>query len=136
VTEHGCGEGDALDAIVEQAVRDQAWRQRPFTWTLEEDGATPRAWTVEEVCRDPLAFARALEALEPHRRVAVDWFGRLRVSTVFLGTDMGHRTGALPLLWETLVETPDLVVAIYRWPTREAAAAGHSAACRTHEQDQ
>lgn len=63
-----------------------------------------------------------------NRRVAEDFVGVVRVSTVFLALD--HAVAELeagPILWETLVFGGDLDGEGDRYRTREAALAGHQA---------
>jgi len=61
-------------------------------------------------------------------RVADDWVGPYRISTVFLGIDLGFTTG-VPMLFETMVfcggSHQDLECA--RYPTWDAALQGHQA---------
>jgi hypothetical protein len=51
-----------------------------------------------------------------------------QVSTVFLGLDHQFGNGP-PILWETLVFGGPLDGEMDRYPTREAALAGHQAMC-------
>lgn len=76
---------------------------------------------------DTMAAARLLGDIGA-RRVARDTINGFEISTVFLVLDHQHGDGP-PLLWETMVWSPDReVVACWRTPTREAALAMHDQA--------
>jgi len=51
-------------------------------------------------CEDMNQWTKAFE--DASRRVALDFVGKYRISTVFLGLDHNHRGGP-PLLFETMV---------------------------------
>ncbi len=94
-------------------------------YVLDEEG-NPR---LEE---DLLTWARWYETA--HRQLALDRFGDLTVSTVFLGLDFNPHDGGVPLLWETVVfckrGREGRVERVERFCTREGALAGHRALLR------
>lgn len=87
-----------------------------YLWIL--DGHTPVPTD------DVTAWGRMME--DPGRVVGVDNVGpEARVSTVFLGIDMGHRMGDPPLLFETMVFRPGDSEVVDRYVTWDEAARGH-----------
>lgn len=76
-----------------------------------------------EACGDTLRWAKWFET--GNRRVAQDYVGDVRVSTVFLGMDHAF-DGGPPLLWETLVFGGPLDGDGDRYATRAEAEAGHA----------
>lgn len=68
-------------------------------------------------------WAKWFAAHNQDRVVARTEVGQTVVSTVFLAVD--HQHGGPPLLWETAVFTDEAVEVPRRYPTREAALAGH-----------
>src|SRR5204863_9223826 len=71
---------------------------------------------------DLLEWGRWLQTAD--RRVGLDIFGDIRVSTVFLGLDHSFGGGA-PLLFETMVFGGPLAGEQERYSTWEQAEAGH-----------
>ena len=63
------------------------------------------------------------------RQVKVTLFGKVRVSTVFLGLDHNFAPDGPPVLFETLVFGGLLDGELDRYVTREEAEAGHEALC-------
>mgnify|MGYP000154984527 CR=1 FL=1 len=76
------------------------------------------------LCPDLMTWAAWMESGE--RRVALDVFGDVRVSTVFLGIDHRFDAGD-PVLWETMVFGGPLDGEQERYTSRAAALDGHQA---------
>ena len=53
------------------------------------------------------------------------WFGRLRISTVWLGLDHGFKPGGKPVIFETMVFNGDDSLEQERYSTIDEALAGH-----------
>lgn len=80
-----------------------------------------------EPCEDLERWGRWVE-IPGNRRLAEDFVGDLRVSTVFLALDHAFHGGP-PVLWETMIFGPDgHVLDEYqaRYTSREAALRGHA----------
>ena len=93
-------------------------RDRPLYYVLDGDG-------VPLAVDDVLVWADWFKTAE--RRVALDYVGKSRVSTVFLGID--HGFAGAPLLFETMIFDDDeskLDLACWRYSTRAEALAGHA----------
>jgi trimethylamine:corrinoid methyltransferase-like protein len=75
------------------------------------------------LCEDVLEWGRWFETAD--KRVAIDTIGNVQVSTVFLGLDHNFGRGE-PLLFETMVFMGPLNEEMDRYPTWEAAEAGHA----------
>lgn len=61
-----------------------------------------------------------------HKRVAENYIGRIRISTVFLGLDHQYGEGK-PLVFETMIFGGELDEEMDRYSTWEEAEAGHKA---------
>ena len=81
------------------------------------DGKTPKP------VADVLEWARGLESA--NRRVAEDFVGDVRVSTVFLGTDHNFGWSDRPVLFETMVFGGKYNLEQERYCTWDEAEAGH-----------
>jgi hypothetical protein len=70
---------------------------------------------------------RANDTDRTYQRVALDKFGDVTVSTVWLGLDHNYVPGNPPLIFETLAYRGDYVeeIASDRYPTLAEALAGH-----------
>lgn len=88
---------------------------RPLFYIL--DGQTP------VVCYDIKQWRKAFSNLD--RRVARDDIDDIRISTVFLSLDYNFSLDGPPLLFETMVFVGDDSEYCERYPTWDAAAAGH-----------
>lgn len=55
--------------------------------------------------------------------------GRIAVSTVWWGLDLGFHIGSAPLMFETMIFGGKLDGRQFRYPSREAAERGHALAC-------
>lgn len=76
-------------------------------------------------CEDVLEWARWFENAQRH--VADDTVEGYRVSTVFLGLDHGFRHRGPPVVFETMIFTPDgEIEGMDRYCTWEEAEAGHA----------
>lgn len=76
-------------------------------------------------CDDVLEWAQWFETAERH--VAEDVVEGFRVSTVFLGLDHGFRHRGPPVVFETMIFSPDGdTEAMDRYTTWEEAEAGHA----------
>lgn len=84
------------------------------------------------VCPDVRTWARWFETA--NRRVAVDSFGPITVSTVFLGLDHNFGSGA-PILFETMVFGGPLDGKEDRYATYSEAVAGHARMVRRVRKD-
>jgi hypothetical protein len=62
------------------------------------------------------------------RRVAMDWVGDVRVSTVFLGLDHSFVPGGAPVLWETMIFGGEHDGHTDRYTSQAEAIAGHASA--------
>jgi hypothetical protein len=94
-------------------------RDRPLYYVLDDDG-------VPLAVDDAIIWADWFMKID--RRVALDYVGLSRVSTVFLGVDHAFGDGA-PLLFETMIFADDeskLDLACWRYSTRAEALAGHA----------
>jgi hypothetical protein len=67
---------------------------------------------------------------EEYRRVAQTFVGSFRVSTIWLGVDHSFGEDAVPLIFETMIFCPTggHIHYVRRYPTEEAALAGHDQA--------
>jgi hypothetical protein len=77
-------------------------------------------------CASLMEWAKWIEG-GGSRRVAEDFVGDVRVSTVFLGLDHSFVDGP-PVLWETMIFGGPHDEYQERYTSREAALAGHTAA--------
>ena len=76
-------------------------------------------------CEDVLEWAQWFETAERH--VAEDVVEGFRVSTVFLGLDHGFRHRGPPVVFESMIFSPDGdAEAMERYTTWEEAEAGHA----------
>lgn len=77
--------------------------------------------TLGEWCRRFQDFA--------YRRIAEDWIGEIRISTIWLGTDHSFGCGP-PLIFETMIfGGPEAIDGeMWRYATEEEARAGHARA--------
>jgi hypothetical protein len=79
-----------------------------------------------ERCEDLHRWARWYEDIN-HRRLAEDFIGNVRVSTVFLALDHAFHGGP-PVLWETMIFGGREEGYQERYASREAALRGHAEA--------
>lgn len=117
-------------------------RRRPFGWTLEADGRTPRALC--GVDAEDEVFLRAAREVARLRAddagsvlVARTVVGDLVVSTVFLGYDASGGRRPEPELWESALfdrASNEFIEPADRYSTWEAARAGHAAIVAALEQ--
>ena len=77
---------------------------------------------------DVLAWAEKFEVLD--RRVAIDYVGDVRVSTVFLGLDHRFLPGGPPILFETMIFGGKFDQFQRRYTCWSRAKAGHQRALR------
>lgn len=61
----------------------------------------------------------------PDLRVAEDFVGETRISTIFLGMDHNHDREGPPILYETMVFTGKMDGEMWRYSTKEQAQNGH-----------
>jgi hypothetical protein len=65
------------------------------------------------------------------RLIATDFFDDIKVSTVFIGLDVGLATNSkVPLLFETMVFGGSLDGEEWHWATKKEALKGHQWVCR------
>lgn len=78
----------------------------------------------------PLSLEGWCALLRDHdyRRVALDYIGDVKVSTVWLGLDHNYFGDGPPLIFETMVFGGPMDQDPYRWSTEEEAKAGHDMA--------
>jgi len=91
---------------------------RPLYWILDDHG--------EPIPADTLTWAAWFEQTPAARQLAYERVGDAQISTVFIGLDMGMGLQSIPRLWETAVFGGDLAGMVQRYPTRDAALAGHA----------
>jgi hypothetical protein len=104
--------------------------------TLGELGRTPQPNHYDRAGK-PMPMSLWVMALESHldQRVAEDFIdtdeGQVRVSTIWLGLDMGFTyfsQHAVPMIFETMIFGGKHDQSQWRYPTEEAAQAGHDQA--------
>ncbi len=78
-------------------------------------------------CPDILEWARWFQTGDAARRVAEDFVGDVRISTVFLGIDHSFSRVGPPVLFETMVFAGPLDEEQDRYCTWDEAVAGHAA---------